>query len=177
MKITKVTIQTLRWINDYTKWDISKTDITGDQELEEWSLSFTMIEWNELIKTWISGKMPHRLERLTPGKYASHRKDCARQVMWTANTISFEGDRRQRGHRITMIDQCTKVKISKLDITNRKELPGAHLEILDEKGEVLESWISGEEPHYGEKLPAGSYHLRETIAPDGYEKTEDVILK
>ena len=76
-----------------------------------------------------------------------------------------------------MIDQCTRVKISKRDITNQTELPGAHLEILNEKGEVLESWISGEEPHYVEKLPAGSYHLRETIAPDGYEKTEDVIFE
>ena len=167
--------ETLRWINDYTKWDISKTDITGDQELEGAELELHN-DQNELIETWISGKMPHRIERLTPGKYLLTEKIAPAGYV-TANTISFEVTEDGEVHRITMIDQCTKVKISKLDITNRKELPGAHLEILDEKGEVLESWISGEEPHYVEKLPAGSYHLRETIAPDGYEKTEDVIFE
>ena len=167
--------ETLRWINDYTKWDISKTDITGDQELEGAELELHN-DQNELIETWISGKMPHRIERLTPGKYLLTEKIAPAGYV-TANTITFEVTEDGEVHRITMIDQCTRVKISKRDITNQTELPGAHLEILNEKGEVLESWISREEPHYVEKLPAGSYHLRETIAPDGYEKTEDVIFE
>ena len=35
----------------------------------------------------------------------------------------------------------------KKDITNKKELSGAHLQVKNEDGEVLDSWISTDQEH------------------------------
>ena len=75
---------------------------------------------------------------------------------------------------IVMQDDVTKVEIHKTDIVSGEELPGAHLEICDSSGNLVEEWISGEQPHYIEKLPAGDYTLTETLAPDGYAVAETV---
>src|SRR5699024_12306723 len=58
-----------------------------------------------------------------------------------------------------------------------EELPGAKLTILDENGEVVESWTSTEEPHYIEMLPIGKYTLHEESAPEGYLVAEDVAFE
>ena len=68
----------------------------------------------------------------------------------------------------------TKVEFSKIDVTTGKELPGAHLEIKNSNGEVIESWVSTNETHYFELLP-GKYTLTETIAPEGYELLTETI--
>ena len=73
-----------------------------------------------------------------------------------------------------IVNEHTKVRISKQDLTTGKELPGAKLEILDKDGKVVESWVSGEKPHLIERLPVGKYTLRETTAPEGYEAAEEV---
>ena len=78
---------------------------------------------------------------------------------------------------VVMKDDVTKLQISKKDITDQKELPGAALEIFDEKGKLVESWVSGEEPHYIEKLPIGTYRLVENKAPEGYGYAEDVLFE
>ena len=49
----------------------------------------------------------------------------------------------------------TKVKVSKTDLTGKKELEGAKLTILDSEGKVVETWTSTTEPHYIEMLPIG----------------------
>ena len=70
------------------------------------------------------------------------------------------------------------VKISKQDVTNNKEIPGASLK-LDEKNidgsyyNVTE-WVSSDSPRYI-YLPAGEYRLTETIAPEGYELSSETI--
>ncbi|MDO4553664.1 MAG: SpaA isopeptide-forming pilin-related protein [Lachnospiraceae bacterium] len=73
-------------------------------------------------------------------------------------------------------DEPTITEISKTDITTGEEVIGAKLEILNESGEVVESWTSTEEKHIVYGLPAGDYLLRETSAPteQGYVKAEDV---
>ena len=77
---------------------------------------------------------------------------------------------------IVMVDDTTKVKISKRDITTDKELAGATLQIIDEDGNVVTEWVSTDEAHFIEgKLIAGKeYTLRETIAPDGYEIASEI---
>ena len=77
---------------------------------------------------------------------------------------------------VVMTDDTTKVRISKTDITNNAELPGAELVLLDENGNVIDEWTSGEEAHYieGKLIVGKTYTLRETAAPDGYVITNDI---
>ena len=69
----------------------------------------------------------------------------------------------------------TKVLISKQDITTKEELPGATLEIKDKSGKTVAKWVSTNERHYIEGLPAGEYTLIETIAPKGYVLSKEAI--
>lgn len=46
-----------------------------------------------------------------------------------------------------MIDEITRVEVSKQDITTNKELPGATLVVKDKDGNVLDEWVSTSEPH------------------------------
>lgn len=70
------------------------------------------------------------------------------------------------------------VEISKQDITSKQELPGASLEIRDEKGNVIEQWVSSNEPHTVKGLEVGkTYTLTETTAPNGYQTAETVSFE
>ena len=73
----------------------------------------------------------------------------------------------QDSKKITFV--ATKVKITKADITTGKNLPGAKLEIRDEKGNVVASWTTTEEDYYIDNLAPGKYTLIEIAAPDGYQ--------
>ena len=77
---------------------------------------------------------------------------------------------------IVMVDDTTKVRISKQDVTTGEELPGATLQIIDENGNVVEEWVTTNEPHMIEgKLIAGKeYTLKEIIAPEGYEIANEI---
>lgn len=68
----------------------------------------------------------------------------------------------------------TKVQISKRDITNEAEVPGAKLSILDSDGNVVESWTSAEEPHRIDRLEPGDYTLVEEMTPNRYDKATEV---
>ncbi|MBM6675965.1 hypothetical protein H6A07_04295 [Olsenella uli] len=75
---------------------------------------------------------------------------------------------------LSVEDDFTKVSLSKRDITNEEEVPGAHLSVLDAEGNVVESWVSGEEPHLIEALPVGTYTLVEEMTPHTYDEATAV---
>ena len=67
-----------------------------------------------------------------------------------------------------------KVKVSKRDFTNGEEIPGAHLQIIDENGQVVADWTSTDKP-YEIELKVGKYTLVETIPATDYEP--DMIIE
>jgi len=72
----------------------------------------------------------------------------------------------------------TSVDISKQDITNGKELPGAKLEIRDADGNLVEGWTSGKTKHTVRGLELEKeYTLTEKRAPDGYAEAESIVFK
>lgn len=75
----------------------------------------------------------------------------------------------ERVHEIGVADDFTKLDVSKLDATDESELPGAHMAILDEGGEVVDSWVSDGAPHRVEKIAPGRYTLVEEMSPRQYD--------
>lgn len=87
-------------------------------------------------------------------------------------TVSLNGDR----DTVIMIDNPTHMILSKKAITGNEELPGNHMSIKDKEGNILEEWVSGEQPHeLIAKLIAGEYYwLHEILPADGYAYAKDV---
>jgi uncharacterized surface anchored protein len=87
-------------------------------------------------------------------------------------TVSLNGDR----NTVIMKDNPTHVILSKKAITGNEELPGNHMGIKDKTGNIVEEWISGEQPHeLIAKLKAGErYWLHEILPADGYAYAKDV---
>ena len=67
-----------------------------------------------------------------------------------------------------------QVKISKTDVTQQQEVPGATLVVKDAKGNVVDTWVSTTETHKM-ILAEGEYSLTETIAPAGYRLSTTTI--
>ncbi len=162
--------------DDTTKVRISKVDITSEEEIPGAGLVITDEDGN-IIDEWTSGEEPHFIEgKLIAGKTYTLKETTAPDGYVLSEEITFTVNEDGTVNEVTMKDDTTKVKISKQDITNEKELPGAKLQVIDENGIVIEEWTSTDEPHFIEgRLIAGkTYTLREITAPDGYEIANDV---
>ena len=155
-----------------TVFEFTKTSLTDGKEVEGAKLTVTD-ENGEVVDEWVSGKEPHIIKELVVGQTYTMTEVLPAPGYVTAESIQFTVEDTAEAQKIEMKDDVTKVEISKTDIAG-KELPGAKLTILDENGEVVESWTSTEEPHYIEMLPIGKYILHEESAPEGYLIAEDV---
>ena len=106
----------------------------------------------------------------------NHLEECEVYYLTTKNILFWKWDDWKLLDDATVImqDDITKVQISKKDLTTKEELPGAELVIKDKDGTEIERWISTNEPHYVEKMPAGDYTLTEITAPNGYKVAESI---
>jgi hypothetical protein len=66
------------------------------------------------------------------------------------------------------------VIISKTDITQSKEIPGATLTVKDSNGNLVATWVSTDTAKQL-TLTTGEYSLNETIAPEGYRLSSTTI--
>lgn len=179
---------TIRTVNKPITVEVSKVDVYGE-ELIGADMQLENAD-GETVDKWTSDGTNHIVSKLGAGEYvlkeiaAPDGYVIATDIKFTVDVygnitvenvdskaVSDNGD-----PLITMVDDTTKLQISKQDITTGEELPGATLQIIDEDGNVVEEWVSTDEAHFIEgKLIAGKeYTLRETIAPDGYEIANEI---
>ena len=78
----------------------------------------------------------------------------------------------------TCTDKPTEMWVSKRDLTNDEELPGATLSIKDSDGNIVESWVSTGTPHRVTELHLGdAYTLTETRPADGYALADEITFR
>ena len=158
--------------NQPTIVEISKKALTGEDELPGVKLAL-YDQHNKLVDQWISTSQPHIIEGL-------HRNIAYKLVEVSApkgyvisSPITFTIQDHAQRQKIVMKDK--QVVVSKQAITGEKELPGAKLAVLDDKGKVVDQWTSTNTPHYVSGLIEGKHYiLRELEAPKGYVISGDV---
>lgn len=159
-----------------TSVELSKADLTDGKELPGASLQ--VLDSNgTVVEEWISTDEPHLIRGLLVGETYTMVETKPADGYTTAESIEFKVEDTAEVQKHQMLDDVTKVEISKTDVTDSKEVPGAKLTILDKDGKVVESWVSKKDPHMVEKLPVGTYTLREEQAPDGYLVAEEVSFE
>ena len=159
--------------DEQTTVELSKADLTDKKELPGASLKVTDEDGNT-VDEWVSKEEAHIIKGLIVGKKYKMTETKPADGYVTAESIEFTVENTKEVQKHQMLDDVTKVEISKKDITDSSEVPGAKLIILDKDGKKVESWTSKDKPHMVEKLPVGEYTLREEQAPDGYLIAEDV---
>ena len=165
-----------------TKVKISKKDITTKEELPGATLVIKDANGKEVEK-WVSTNEPKYIEGLAAGNYTLCETQAPTGYVLATECIKFTV--KEDGTMSTVVMYNKKqsvpeqpkefdVKISKQDIANKQELPGATLVVKDSEGKELYRWVSTNEPKYI-KLEAGTYTLTEIQAPEGYILSTEVI--
>ena len=78
----------------------------------------------------------------------------------------------------TCADKPTEMWVSKRDLTNDEELPGATLIIRDAKDNIVDTWVSTDTPHRVTGLHFDEeYTLTEKRPADGYAVADDIVFR
>ena len=167
------------------KTDLNKVEKAD--EMEELAIRLNQIA-NEKKITGISDKTDNTgklvFKELKAGIYLLRVTDYNEYEYVEPTLISIptydEDVQNSMNFDVTVIPKHTpfKVSVSKQDITDHKELEGAHLQVTDEKGNVVDEWVSGKEPHMIQNLFCDhTYTLTETIAPKNYKVAQSINFK
>lgn len=176
--------------DDVTKAQISKTDITGDQEIPGAKLTI-LDENDQVVESWTSTEEPHYVEKLPIGRYTLREEQAPKGFILTAD-VSFEVKDTGEIQTVVMKDDTAKGKVilNKTDKETGEPLKGVEFELRDSKGKVLETIKTDAAGHaesslyeiaeYKDGKYAGEkkYYLVETKTLDGYtlDKTEHEVV-
>lgn len=176
--------------DDVTKVQISKTDITGDQEIPGAKLTI-LDENDQVVESWTSTEEPHYLEMLPIGRYTLREEQAPKGFILTAD-VSFEVKDTGEIQTVVMKDDTAKGKVilNKTDKETGEPLKGVEFELRDSKGKVLETLKTDAAGHaesslyeiaeYKDGKFAGEkkYYLVETKTLDGYtlDETEHEVV-
>jgi hypothetical protein len=164
---------------------ISKQDITGSKEIE--GATLVVKRNNVLVTSWKSTSTPKTLS-LAPGTYTLEESIAPKGYIKSTSKITFvvksDGTITVDDKKVTSVvmkNEPITIYISKKSINGKTELPGAKLKVTDKDGKVATDldgkeleWISSTK-EVSFHLPAGTYYLTETIAPEGYELSDTTI--
>jgi uncharacterized surface anchored protein len=79
---------------------------------------------------------------------------------------------------LQMEDKKIAIPVGKVDVDTKELIAGAHLQVVDEEGTVVDEWTTTEELHTVTGLKAGAeYQIIETERPDGYATFVETPVK
>ena len=169
--VTKVYTVTKDIVNDTTMVEFSKTDITGEKELEGAKLTVLDKDGN-VIDSWTSTSKTHKIEGLVVGKSYILREEIAPDGFVRATDVEFKVENTKEIQKVTMVDKV--VDMTKKNIAS-DEIEGAKMQVFDKEGNLVDEWTSNKEAHRISNLVEGEkYTLHEEIAPDGYVIATDI---
>lgn len=202
---------------------ISKRAASGDEEVEGATLKIcTSATYkdkkekcdpaktiNDVEMTWISSSTPVEFNGLKQGDYYIVETTPPNGYVIATSATPFNinaagevssGNQTVKDNWIIIKNKLNSLTISKTDVANNKELPGATISICstytDENGNVKTlddqytnecipviladgteaTWTSTDQPKVISGLPSGTYYLVEKIAPKGYSTAESIIF-
>ncbi len=126
---------------------------------------------NKVLETWTTDGNPHQIKaKLTIGKMYTIAETKAPDG-YVATEIQFNaGDT----ETVEFVNNKTGIEVIKLDSVTGNIVKGAHLQLFDDKGKLIEEWDTTDEVKtiYGLKLGT-EYTIKETKLPSGYKAQKD----
>ncbi len=194
---TPVIKESLTFTNDRQKLDLSVVKVDGDNQTKIPGAVFGLfadediknvdgkiiVEAGTLMETAVSDENGtiaftkdypfakyYAKEMETPAGYVS----CEDVIKFDAQYVGQ--DKKTAKYSSEFVNYPTEFDFSKVDITSGAELSGATLSVMDQYGNVIDTWTSkAGEKHIIKRLVVGeTYIFREEFAPYGYLKAADV---
>ena len=133
----------------------------------------------DVEKTDLYGKLEFNL-KLPKGKY--YIKEIKAPDGYVLSTNIFELDLTENNSNyknntdkvvrfnFNDTDDYIKISIDKIDNDNKSSVPGAVLRLINQStGNIIDEWVSSNEPKVFNKIPEGTYILKEINSPIGYD--------
>ena len=153
----------------------TKTDVTGEKEVEGAEITVTDKETGKVVDKWISGKDSHFINGLEEGRTYILSETVSPEEYVKSTDIEFTVSKEKVNEKVNMIDK--QVKVSKLTVGG-EEVTGALMQIKDEDGNVVDEWTSEGKVHYATGLVEGKkYTLHEDLAPTGLNLANDFTFE
>lgn len=150
----------------------SKTDITGENEIEGATITVSEKQSGKVVDEWVSEKKKHLINGLEEGKSYILSEKISPEEFVKSSDIEFTVTKEKINQKIIMKDK--QVSISKSTVSD-KEVVGALMQIIDEGGNVVDEWTSEGKVHFANNLEEGkSYTLHEDLSPLGLNLANDI---
>lgn len=172
---TKTYIKSFDVENLTTDFEFNKTDVTGDKEVEGAEITVTDKETGKVVDKWTSGKDSHFINGLEEGRTYILSETVSPEEYVKSTDIEFTVSKEKVNEKVNMKDK--QVKVSKLTVGG-EEVTGAHMQIIDEDGNVVDEWYSEGKSHIANGLEEGkTYTLHEDLSPLGFNLANDFTFE
>ena len=162
-------------IDDPTQIIFSKVSATSGEEIAGAHLQ-VIDSSNNVIEEWdsVAGKSHIIVGKLIYGETYTLKETQAPNGYVIAESVTFTVG---ASDKVVMKNKLTEVKIYKRDTVSGKNVAGAHLQLIDQSGNIVREWDTIDREYVITGLPIGiEYTLKETQAPENYVEASEMTF-